>query len=394
VHRSARGVVVDFAELSDPGRDPTKQINEDSSGYLETAHGHLAVVCDGMGGHAAGRAASQTALSTLLEQVQNARSAPDAAYGERSTPAEVLKRAMEAAGRAVYAIGGDAPANVRPGSTSVAVVVHEGGAEVAHVGDSRAYLLRSSSIQRLTRDHSMVQQMVAAGMLDAQQAAAHPDANKLTRALGMTPEVEVELSPRPIELRAGDVILLASDGLSDLITDDEILKLVSKSAARGPEIACQELVALANARGGHDNITVQLLSILEMPAQRAFPSTLVDTREGTTKPGKTLVDAAAPPRKGPQATLPDDAAPPAPTLFDQGPYPPRTTAPDLGPVSAAPAASAASGSGVHVPYRPSGSEGLRALEQARRGRVVFWIAVAVVFAIVVGVALWWVLLAS
>jgi PPM family protein phosphatase len=383
VHRSARGVVVEFAELSDPGRDPTKQINEDSSGYLETAHGHLAVVCDGMGGHAAGRAASQTALSTMLEHVQSAGSAPDAAYRER-TPAEVLKRAMEAAGRAVYAIGGDAPANLRPGSTSVAVLVHEGGAEVAHVGDSRAYLLRSSSVQRLTRDHSMVQQMVIAGMLDAQQAAAHPDANKLTRALGMTPDVEVELAPHPIELRAGDVILLASDGLCDLVTDDEILNLVGKGGTRGPAATCQELVAVANARGGYDNITVQLLSIVEMPAQRGFPSTLVDTRQGTTKPGETLVDAAVPARKGPQATLPDDTARPAPTLFDEGPYPQRTTAPDLGPVSAASVRS------VHVPvYRPSGSEGLRALERARRGRVLFWIAVLVVFAIVVGVALWW-----
>jgi PPM family protein phosphatase len=389
VHRSARGVVVDFAELSDPGRDPTKQINEDSAGYLETAHGHLAVVCDGMGGHAAGRAASQTALSTLLEQVQNARSAPDAAHRERS-PAEVLKRAMEAAGRAVYAIGGDAPANVRPGSTAVGVLVHEGGAEVAHVGDSRAYLLRVGGIQRLTRDHSMVQQMVAAGMLDAQRAAEHPDANKLTRALGMNPEVEVELMPQPVELRPGDVILLASDGLSDLISDEEILTLVQKNAARGPGFACQELVALANARGGHDNITVQLLSIVDTPGVRGYPSTLVDTRHATTKPGKTLVDSTVPPPAGPQATLPDDdAVAPAPTLFDDGPYRPRTTAPDLGPVSAA------SVRPVQVPaYRPSGSEGLRALERARHGRLLFWIAVLVVFAIVAGVAVWWVLLAS
>ena len=385
MHRSARGVIVDFAELSDPGRDPTKQINEDSSGYLESAHGHLAVVCDGMGGHAAGRAASQTALSTLLEQVQNTGSAPDATHRERRAAAEVLKRAMEAAGRAVYAIGGDAPANVRPGSTAVAVLVHEGGAEVAHVGDSRAYLVRAGSLQRLTRDHSMVQQMVIAGMLDAQQAAAHPDANKLTRALGMTPEVEVELSPQPVELRPGDVILLASDGLTDLVTDDEILNLVRKHRAHGPELACVELVALANARGGYDNITLQLLSIVEMPAQRGFPSTLVDTSHGTTKPGKTLVDATLPPRPG--ATLPDDAHPPAPTLLDEGPYPPRTTAPDLGPVSAASVRAA------HVPaYRPSGSEGLRELERARRGRVLFWIAVAVVVAIVAGVALWWAVL--
>jgi hypothetical protein len=192
--------------------------------------------------------------------------------------------------------------------------------------------------------------------------------------------------------------LLASDGLSDLVSDDEILKLVQGSVGRGPAAACRELVVLANARGGHDNITVQLLHIVETPAERGFASTLVDTRQGTTQPGKTLVDPTAPrpggpfsggPFPGPQATLPDDVIPPAPTLFDDSPYPPRTTAPDHGPVSAASVRSA------HVPaYRPSGSEGLRELARARRGRVLFWIAVGVVLAIVAGVGLWWALLAS
>jgi protein phosphatase len=379
VHRSARGVVVDFAELSDPGRDPTKQINEDSSGHVESKHGFLAVVCDGMGGHAAGRAASQTALTTLVESVSAAPAA--------LVPAEALKQGMEAAGRAVFAIGGEAPANLRPGSTAVALLVHDGVAEVAHVGDSRAYLLRTGSIQRLTRDHSMVQQMVEAGMIDAQRAAEHPDANKLTRALGMVAEVEVELAAHPVALRPGDVLVLASDGLTDLVSDDEILGIVQGGAARGSEAACRELVALANARGGHDNITVQILGVVEAARPRGFASTLADTDRGATRPGKTLIDSAAPPRAAPQATLPDDALHPAPTLLDQGPYPPqRTTAPDLGapPPRSLP--------GAHLPPWPaSGSREARATAQRR---LLLLIAIAVAFVIAGGVAVWWFALAS
>jgi len=376
-------VVVDFAELSDPGRDPTKQINEDSAGYVESPHGHLAVVCDGMGGHAAGRAASQTALSTLIEFVSGASPA--------IAPGEALKQAMEAAGRAVYAIGGEAPTNLRPGSTAVALLLHDGVAEVAHVGDSRAYLLRAGIIQRLTRDHSMVQQMVEAGMLDAQHAAEHPDANKLTRALGMLAEAEVELSSQPVALRKGDVLLLASDGLTDLVTDDEILGIVSGGGARELELACVELVALANARGGHDNITVQIAKIVETVPARGAASTVPDTDPGATHPGKTLIDTAPPPRAAPRSTLPDNLRPPAPTLLDESPYPPRATAPDLG------AAPARSVPGAHLPPYRAGNAGLearRARERARKGRALIVIAVAVALVIVGAIAIWWVLVAS
>jgi PPM family protein phosphatase len=148
MRRSARGVVVDFAELSDPGRDPTKQINEDACAYAETFHGHLAVVCDGMGGHAGGRQASETAIGTILEQARQA--------DQDQLPGQVLKNAIQVAGRAVYEVGGNAPQELRPGSTCVALLIHEQGADVAHVGDSRAYRVRAGTVQRLTRDHSMV----------------------------------------------------------------------------------------------------------------------------------------------------------------------------------------------------------------------------------------------
>lgn len=367
MRRSVRGVVVDFAELSDPGRDPAKQVNEDASSYAETAHGHLAVVCDGMGGHAGGRQASTAAIQTILDRVQNA----DAAL----PPPRVLATAIEAAGRAVHAVGGSAPQELRPGSTAVALLVHDGGAEVAHVGDSRAYLIRSGAIQRLTRDHSMVQQMVDAGVISAEEAPHHPEANKITRALGMAPEVDVEIAREPVPLAAGDALLLCTDGLTDLVDDAEILGVVGRRLASGPAVVCQDLVALANDRGGHDNITVQLLHVVEAPPMRPrVPDpTYVDVgaeRPSGTLPGETLID-----QRGPAKTLPGhERAPPSPTLLDEPQYPERTTQP-----------------GGVPPARPAfEAEPAPAPMRTRHARALVMLAGAASAVIVVGVAAWWI----
>src|SRR5690606_32756792 len=118
-----------------------------------------------------------------------------------------------------------AEAGFRPGSTVVAVLVHEGGAEVAHVGDSRLYLVHAGAISQVTKDHSMVQQMVDHNLIRAEDAAKHPDANKILRALGIAKEVEVEVRPEPVAYAAGDVFVLCSDGLSDLVEPAEILQI-------------------------------------------------------------------------------------------------------------------------------------------------------------------------
>lgn len=309
MRHSCRGVVIDFAELSDPGREPTKQINEDACGHAETPLGFLAVVCDGMGGHSAGREASTNALRSVLETAQAAQTAD---------PRSLLRQALDAAATAVWNVGGDAPQELRPGSTCVSVLVHERGADVAHVGDSRVYLVRGGSISRLTRDHSMVQQMLDAGMISDADAADHPDANKITRALGMTPTVEVELCDSTVALRSGDVIVLCTDGLTDLVGDAEIASVVTHSGAL--EGVCRALVTMANDRGGHDNITVQALRIETMPQPGAHgtvvmdggsPRTVVD--EPARKPGRTLPDAPSrtildePATSGERTTLPGDA---------------------------------------------------------------------------------------
>lgn len=260
---------LEIAQASDPGKDPNKQVNEDSCGYVETKHGHLAVLCDGMGGHYGGQEASRLAIKTIFEEME--------AASLELKPAEALKRAVEKAALRVYELGGPPDNKTRPGSTVVAMVLHDGGVDVAHVGDSRAYVIRSSQIYPLTRDHSMVQGLIDAGQLTEEQAIGHPDANKITRALGMKPEVDVEVRPEPMELFAGDLLLQASDGLTDLALSRDILRATLQALASGGiEHACKQLVQLANDRGGHDNITVQIARIAETgPSRTAVPGSTV-----------------------------------------------------------------------------------------------------------------------
>lgn len=251
-------VTLAVAFMTDPGLDPEKQVNEDACAAQDVGLGHLLVVCDGMGGHMGGKEASDAAIRTILGDME--------AAGAGANPGAALKAAIEHAGQVVYELGGSAGNLLRPGSTVVAVLSHAGGSEVAHVGDSRGYLMRAGQIYPITRDHSMVQQMVDAGVLRPEEAVGHPDANKITRALGMSAAVEVELRPTPLAHQRGDIFLLASDGLSDLVKPEEMLGLTTQGRQSGGlELACQQLVSMANARGGHDNITVLLGEVMDCP---------------------------------------------------------------------------------------------------------------------------------
>jgi protein phosphatase len=268
---SERLVAVDFAERSDPGRDPTKQINEDACAYRVTPLGHLAVVCDGMGGHEGGREASNRAIKAIFSTFE--RGSQQAELTPRGR-AELLKTAITQANIEVYSLA-PPELHARPGSTVVAILVHPGGAEIAHVGDSRVYVVHGSQVIPLTRDHSVVEQLVAAGVLTAEQASKHPDANQIVRALGMKPDVEVEVAPHPYSFVAGDTFILCSDGMSDLVKPEDLLQIVSSAPAA--QIAGQ-LVDLANARGGYDNVTVQVLRARESadaPAAKPLPPTVV-----------------------------------------------------------------------------------------------------------------------
>jgi protein phosphatase len=310
---------IEYAARTDPGRDPDKQVNEDACGYRETRFGHLCVVCDGMGGHAAGKEAAELALATIFEVFETA---PDG-----TAPGHVLEEAVEEASRRIHVMHTSEVAMGRPGSTAVAVLMHAGGTEVVHVGDSRVYLVHEAQIFRVTRDHSIVQELVDRGLLTLEQAAHHPDANRITRALGMSPDVDAELRPQPVHHVAGDAFILCSDGLSDLVEDGEILSIV---AAEPAAQAAGRLVDLANARGGHDNITVIVLraretavasaaslapTLAEIPVTQApvtvptppLPTTLVET------PGPAPVERITQPVIPAPAVLPTAPEPtPAP----------------------------------------------------------------------------------
>lgn len=289
----------EIAVRTDPGRDPDKQVNEDSAIFVETSLGLLAVVCDGMGGHAGGKEASELAVKTIVDIVQ---AAPPG-----SMAGEVLRTALTEANSRIWNMP-TAEAGLRPGSTVVAALLHDHGADVAHVGDSRLYLVHAGAISQVTSDHSMVQELVNRNLIKAEDAAKHPDANKILRALGIAKDVDVEVRAEPIGYVAGDVFILCSDGLSDLVTPAEILEI---AASDSPAQAAGRLVDLANARGGHDNITALVLRTKTSARANTAPM-MMKTMPLTAAPA--LAGIAPPARTSGETVLetPLDALPGAP----------------------------------------------------------------------------------
>jgi len=285
--------VVEIAYRTDPGRDPDKKVNEDAAVHVESRLGLLAVVCDGMGGHAGGKEASELAVKTIVEIVQ---AAPVA-----TSPRDALKVAIEEANRRVW--GMPTPTNDgghRPGSTVVAILAHPNGAEIAHVGDSRIYLVHGGAVTQVTKDHSMVQEMVDRNIIKAEDAPNHPDANKIMRALGIAKDVDVDVRAEPIAYVAGDVFILCSDGLSDLVSAAEILDVAGSKPAKQ---AAGQLVDLANARGGHDNITAMIVR-MKGSATKGAAATLVKTMPLTARePIATTFEAPAEQGSGPRGTV-------------------------------------------------------------------------------------------
>ncbi len=336
--QSSPKLQIDYAQATDPGRDPNKQINEDACSYKHSRFGHLCVLCDGMGGHYGGREASNLAIKTILEMFEQAPT--------HLSSAIVLKTAIEEAGRRVYQLGGPPENRTRPGSTCVAILIHERGTDIAHVGDSRAFVIRAGQIYPLTRDHSIVQGMIDAGQLTEEQAIGHPDGNKITRALGMRPEVDVELRPEPLDTYPGDIFVLASDGLTDMARTHEILGATKQALnSGGLDHACNTLVKFANDRGGHDNITVQLTKIIDIPpkgsvtapeqptptqtAPMVIPTAAIQQAQGAAQPSHPPTHRS--PGPDPVAmTQPDPAGPKpiAPTLVGGNVAP---TAPGITP---------------------------------------------------------------
>jgi protein phosphatase len=217
----------------------------------------LYVVCDGMGGHAGGETASRVACEAIESEMKVARSR--ARSGDRQRLADILREAVLGACAAVYRTSLTDPELQGMGTTLVALLVDGDDAVVAHVGDSRAYHLRDGEVTQLTEDHSLVNEQVRAGLMSPEEARYSRLKNIITRSVGFEEDVAVDLTT--LDTRKGDVFVLCSDGLSNLVDAEEIGGVVLHGES--PDATCAELVDLANDRGGEDNITVVVVQRVE-----------------------------------------------------------------------------------------------------------------------------------
>ncbi len=261
--------IVEQAHRSDTGRQ--RNANEDSF-YVRSP---VFVVADGMGGAQAGEVASQTATDTFARELPPGR------------PEPTLRHLIEQANRDIHALARRDPSLAGMGTTTTAAIVDAEGEDVVigHVGDSRAYRLRAGTLDRLTRDHSLVEEMRRKGQITDEQAEDHPQRSIITRALGPEPEVTVDVQTVPA--MPGDVFLLCSDGLTTMINEAQIRQILSSTATL--EEAVRGLIDAANLAGGRDNITALAFRVEDAAA----PAGATRTAAPAPVPAETAVAAPA-----------------------------------------------------------------------------------------------------
>ncbi|MGB2756258.1 MAG: Stp1/IreP family PP2C-type Ser/Thr phosphatase [Acidimicrobiia bacterium] len=272
--------------------------NEDS--YLVDDELGIFAVADGMGGHAAGEVASSIALDAIRSSLQSG---------------STIDTAVNLANSSVREQAANDPSLQGMGTTLTLLSIL-GTPTIGHVGDSRAYRLRDGDLQLLTDDHSLVAELVRAGRLTPEQAATHPRRSIITRALGADESVTVDLVP--IEIREGDRLLLCSDGLPTMVSD-EAIQTVLNDPADVPEVA-QALIHLANAAGGDDNITVIVADVLEVDLDTQLPFELMpvesadDVQEDVAELPAVVDRDALPPAEEVASETVDEWVPPPETL--------------------------------------------------------------------------------
>jgi PPM family protein phosphatase len=247
------------AGLTDVGRK--RNHNEDS--YLVDEELQLFVVADGMGGHAGGGTASRIAVETIDKEMRAAKVVDGSPFTTETTLQdsplpEFLRNAVEKACLEIFRQAQEDPRLAGMGTTVISLCVRGEHALFAHVGDSRAYLVRGDLIQQISEDHSLVNEQIKAGMITAEEAKHSRYKNIITRSVGFEEEVQVDVMG--IVTRPGDSFILCSDGLANLVEDKEIQDVVSRHT---PEESAKALVELANERGGDDNITVIVVKTVE-----------------------------------------------------------------------------------------------------------------------------------
>ncbi len=235
-----------LGSATDVGR--RRDHNEDALSTFTTDDGRtVCIVADGMGGHLAGEVASARAIEVMERELRGP-------VGDART---ALREAIERANLEIWDEAQQDAAKSGMGSTIVAAILADGQACLANAGDSPAFLVRDGVAEQVTRDHGVVAEQIEAGILKPEDAEHHPFRHVLTRCLGADDNVDVELYP-PLELRSGDMLVLCSDGLTEHVRMAEVAQYATEP---DPEAAARGLIELANARGGHDNITVVVARI-------------------------------------------------------------------------------------------------------------------------------------
>jgi len=255
---------LEIASHTDPGM--VRSHNEDS--IASVPEKGLVVLADGMGGYNAGEVASgmaTTVLTTELRQMleEHAPHETDPQSGERAALG-MLRQQIAKANTSIYQASQSQPQYSGMGTTLVVALFYDDKIMVAHIGDSRLYRLRGSEFSQVSKDHSLLQEQIDAGMITKEQAKHSANKNLVTKALGIDPAVEPEI--HEYDTQPGDIYLLCSDGLSDMVSDEDI-DMTLQALGANPNLAAQQLVQMANDNGGRDNVSVILIKVL-----RAYPA--------------------------------------------------------------------------------------------------------------------------
>jgi protein phosphatase len=244
--------------------------NEDAIG-TDPAIG-LAVLADGMGGYNAGEVASGIAVALISKETRDAVLRMPAHVRDRGTgelmASKILRNVAARANSSIYQAANSQPQYAGMGTTLVVALLADNHITVAHVGDSRLYRLRGDALEQLTRDHSLLQEQIDSGMITKEMARRSQNKNLVTRAVGI--EAQVEPDVNTFEAQEGDVFLLCSDGLNDMVEDEDILLTLTSLKSNLP-LAANQLVQMANDNGGRDNVSVILIRVKKpFPAEKGW----------------------------------------------------------------------------------------------------------------------------
>ena len=261
--------VLEITSATDPGM--VRSHNEDS--IASDAGNGLLVLADGMGGYNAGEVASgmaTTVITTEVAQILTKAQPYEVGEDNQILSTRIVREQILKANTSIYQAAQSQPQYSGMGTTLIVALFYDNKVMIGHLGDSRVYMMRDGQFSQVTRDHSLLQEQIDSGLITAEQAKTAAHKNLVTRALGIDPLVEPEL--HEYDVRVGDIYLLCSDGLCDMVSDEDIGMTLSMLGGN-LKLATQQLVQMANDNGGRDNVSVILARVLkEYPAARGVMS--------------------------------------------------------------------------------------------------------------------------